>query len=325
MSRASDFAPHSPATKKRQKMCAAGASPQSGHEGTDSALECLSSADPSDSFECDLFETESGFRCACLCQDEALFFFHEIFVHRLYYQHGLELCRGATVLDVGANIGLFAMFCCAEQKDVTVHAFEPVPEACNLLRLNTRRSQLKSGLVLAHEFALSDGPGHVPYVFFAEAPGESTANPVERASLQSLLHSEAVLGEYGRLLLEHGVDTDTATQMVSERASTGGDDVPTVTEARVWRTERLSTLFNVGEALEGVTQVSLLKIDVEGDELKVLRGVDKDHWRFIEQVVVEVRDVDGRLDHVQQILRTAGFVVYTERQTPKIADRKSVV
>jgi hypothetical protein len=59
----------------------------------------------------------------------------------------------------------------------------------------------------------------------------------------------------------------------------------------------------------------LLKVDVEGDELNVLLGIDAAHWPMIRQVVVEVHDVDGRLHDVCRLLRGVGYTsVVSEQQ-----------
>ncbi|CAN0210311.1 unnamed protein product [Discosporangium mesarthrocarpum] len=58
----------------------------------------------------------------------------------------------------------------------------------------------------------------------------------------------------------------------------------------------------------GISQVNLLKVDVEGDELAVLQGVPASLWPHVHQVVVEVHDIDGRLDKVTKVLKErAGF------------------
>jgi FkbM family methyltransferase len=60
----------------------------------------------------------------------------------------------------------------------------------------------------------------------------------------------------------------------------------------------------------GITRVGLLKVDVEGDELRVLQGLDVDGgWARVDQVVAEVHDTDGRLRAVVALLHIHGFRV----------------
>ena len=46
---------------------------------------------------------------------------------------------GATVVDCGANIGLFALFCVAEAARVRVVAVEPAPPCVEVLSRNAAR------------------------------------------------------------------------------------------------------------------------------------------------------------------------------------------
>ena len=64
-----------------------------------------------------------------------------------------------------------------------------------------------------------------------------------------------------------------------------------------------------------LSEIDLLKIDVERAELDVLLGISKTDWRLISQVVLEVHDVQGRLEHVLHMLKdTAGFTSVTVTQ-----------
>jgi FkbM family methyltransferase len=58
---------------------------------------------------------------------------------------------------------------------------------------------------------------------------------------------------------------------------------------------------------ERIERIDLLKIDVEGPELDVLRGIGAGVWPFIKQVVLETHDRDGRLARIEEILRSNGL------------------
>lgn len=64
-----------------------------------------------------------------------------------------------TVLDVGANVGQFAVAAAKLFPEVRVHSFEPVPECFEKLRKNV------SGLgkVTVYPYALGEGEGEVPF------------------------------------------------------------------------------------------------------------------------------------------------------------------
>ena len=58
----------------------------------------------------------------------------------------------------------------------------------------------------------------------------------------------------------------------------------------------------------GLSRIDLLKIDVERAELDVLLGISNTDWKLISQAVLEVHDVQGRLQRVVHLLQdTAGF------------------
>ena len=70
---------------------------------------------------------------------------------------------------------------------------------------------------------------------------------------------------------------------------------------------------------QGLSGISLLKIDVERAELDVLQGIDEAHWPKIAQLVMEVHDVDNRLQKVMALLsQTAGFTSVVTTQDEQL-------
>lgn len=69
------------------------------------------------------------------------------------------------------------------------------------------------------------------------------------------------------------------------------------------RTIRLSSLLRQ----QDIASVDLLKIDAEGSEVEILRGLDPKDYDKIKQVVVEVQDVHGRLAATHKLLEAMGF------------------
>lgn len=64
-----------------------------------------------------------------------------------------------------------------------------------------------------------------------------------------------------------------------------------------------------------IDSIDLLKIDVEGEELAVIQGVEPDDWIKVGQIVAEVHDSDNRLEQFQRILQSYGFTVTIEKNT----------
>jgi FkbM family methyltransferase len=62
-----------------------------------------------------------------------------------------------TVLDIGANAGISAVYFAASFPQAEVHAFEPDPGNCDLLRLNAQAC----GRIHVHAFALGASDGEL--------------------------------------------------------------------------------------------------------------------------------------------------------------------
>jgi FkbM family methyltransferase len=151
---------------------------------------------------------------------------------------GLDLIvPGTRVLDIGANIGIYALPWAAVNADVTVHCFEPNPAVRARLARNVALNRL-GARVLPRSEALSD-----------------------RAGTATLYGSDDMSS------LNKGVNT-------------GRQAVPIEV--------RLARLDDVLER-EG-PPVSLVKIDVQGHELEVLRGADELISRHRPALILEHED-----------------------------------
>ena len=85
-----------------------------------------------------LIEDGDGLVFQHLGAEEAEFLYQEIFVRRTYMQCGVSLPRTGrpTVVDVGANIGLFSLFCHRTNPRCRLVAVEPAPAAFEVLERN---------------------------------------------------------------------------------------------------------------------------------------------------------------------------------------------
>ncbi len=68
--------------------------------------------------------------------------YKEIWFKDDYRLRNDPLPPGATVIDIGANIGMFSLFAAAEMRAARVYAFEPFPESFALLMRNAERNRL---------------------------------------------------------------------------------------------------------------------------------------------------------------------------------------
>ena len=213
-----------------------------------------------------------------------------------YLDHGITVSDGDVVFDVGANIGLMGVRACQRHDRVTVYAFEPVPTIFEACRQNAQRHG--AGRFHVFNVGLSDAPGEARFTWYPNAPALSTARP-EDWEADPAAWTEAVRGQLRAMppdMWWARMVPGILLPFVAWFLKRGAVDV-------VCPLKTLSTVLDD----EGVERIHLLKIDCEGFELDVLKGIRDDHWTCIDQVVVEVHDHDGRADTVEALLRQHGL------------------
>ncbi len=77
-------------------------------------------------------------------QIDLQFLFHEVWVDEIYTPRGYEIKDGDTILDIGANIGVFAVYAATVAENTQVLAFEPFPENIEFLQKNIKNSKLQN-------------------------------------------------------------------------------------------------------------------------------------------------------------------------------------
>ena len=229
-----------------------------------------------------LVEFASGFSAYVGGVEETQFFYREIFHDHVY--DVTELPENAFMIDAGANIGMFTLYMKKKYPASTILAFEPAPETFGMLNENVKLHELKG--VELHECALGAEDTIQTFIFYPTVPGNSTLVPEEKAIVKKVFRE--VSDDYG----------DGA-----ERMYQNFQEIPV-------RVRRLSHFLNGRKDLKSI---DLLKVDVEGFELEILRGLEEAHWALVSTVVVEICDLrEGRLDAVESLLRSKGFRLKTE-------------
>lgn len=218
-----------------------------------------------------------------------------------YLQHGISLHDGDVLVDVGANIGIFGLRACQKYKNIRVLAFEPIPAIYKVLQANAQA--WGAGRYQTFNCGLSDEPGRLTFTYFPNSPALSTAHPEDWEQNPNEF-SEAVKGSlrtapmwYARLVPRF-LSKWIAKILTSKSQKV---DCPLYTLSQIL-------------AQEKIERVDLLKIDCEGAELKVLQGIAEVDWPKIQKAVIEVHNVDNRLQMVEDLLRAKGFVQIVKEQ-----------
>lgn len=231
---------------------------------------------------------------ACVNTYEVDFSVHEIFAENLA-AHGLTLPPGAVVLDVGANIGLFALYvrdCCS---DARIVAFEPMPEAFAALERNMAALDPPA---LAVPLALGAGSGWAEFDYF---PGVSALSTQDHALGERMAGGlRAMLGGGQNDGVQDILERTGATEAAADTSFV--DDLLRPVRVRA-QVEPLSAQL----AALGIKNVDLLKIDTEGAEAEVLAGLAEDDWPGIRQLLVEAHHGEAAARELAADLGRRGF------------------
>lgn len=223
---------------------------------------------------------------------ETRHFYDDIFEHRGYVRHGVRIEPGATVVDVGGNIGLFSLFASTEAPGVRLLTFEPAPPMAEHLRANLARHDV---VATVFEMGLSDTEGSAQLAFYPRSSGMSTLAPDEEEEKRNL---RAIIANQERLGNTEAAElADVSEELLDVRFTATTYDVPL---------RRLSDVVRE----QGVDRIDLLKVDVQKAEEAVFSGIDEEHWPLVRQVVAEVHDGDdSRVARLTADLERRGFRV----------------
>lgn len=237
-------------------------------------------------------ELPNGLRVRCVTESEALLLWTEISVNGMYDTAAAQLRAGDVMLDVGANIGLASLMFCRSVPDLQIIAFEPAPQTFACLQENLSRHVPGAVAVRA---AVCDRPGDMEFTFYPNSPGNSSL----------FADREADDATTRRFLQNSGIDEEFIEELVEDLHLGVTIPVPVVTVSDVIRQHEIS-------------EVGLLKVDVERAELAVLQGIEDEHWPLIRHVVAEVHAEGERLELIVGMLRERGFSTVVS-QSPKLA------
>lgn len=228
-----------------------------------------------------------------------------------YFASGVRVAPGDTVVDVGANIGAFALSAARRcEGDLRIFCFEPSPKTYGALEQNFQQSTwLKRTRHRLFRLGLGS-PEHsgrkLSFYSFTRFGTNSTFD------LEGKRREFEIFFEDRARRLTRRLGPLRLLGRALERAA----------ETRAWRfllwglmrrvmglEEVHAEISTLGEVLReaDVPRIDLLKIDVEGLELDVLLGIDAATWPKIRQVVMETTTRGGKHEEIVQLLREYGL------------------
>ncbi|WP_280503468.1 FkbM family methyltransferase [Nocardia farcinica] len=229
----------------------------------------------------------------CPSPAEARFLWGEITSESgMYREAATGLRPGDVALDIGANIGLSALFFADACPDVQVIAAEPAPVTFHCLERNLAAFVPRSTPL---PLAVGAEPGVLPFTWYPHAPANSGLYADRERDDQATR----------TFLRNSGLNDDAAALITADLHRGEQIDV------------EMTTVSAIMDAYAPDGEIGLLKIDVERAELDVLNGVGDTDWPRIRSVVAEVHDIEGRLARIEDMLRDHGLTSRT-RQDPSL-------
>jgi amino acid adenylation domain-containing protein/FkbM family methyltransferase len=244
------------------------------------------------------YRLPNGLGIAHQNKNESDYLYKEIFELRTYLRHGIKLEENACVFDVGANIGMFALFVSDQVPSATIYAFEPIPSVFEALQFN---GDLCLAQVKTFGFGLSDKEGVEDFVCYPRNTMMSGLRSYADREQDMLVVKKLIENE------QNGLEPHGTPAVVLDELLAGRFDQ----QIHSCRVRRLSNVI----AENSIQHIDLLKIDVERAELDVLRGIDPEDWTKIEQVVVETEETAGstlRVDEIAEFLRSRSYHVIVD-------------
>jgi FkbH-like protein/FkbM family methyltransferase len=237
----------------------------------------------------------NGLEIVHLNQYETDYLYQEIFADECYLKHGIQVPDRATVVDIGANIGMFSLFVMSQCRDPRIYAFEPAPVAYDLLKANFAAYDANAQ---AFNFGVSDRQGTATFTFY------------ENSSVFSSFHSDeakdrAAIEAVVRNMLHEGSSVDDAPE-----GEIAQEDVNELTRDRLRSSTHECRLTTVSDIIREnqLAKIDLLKIDAEKSELEIIRGIADDDWPKIDQIVMEIHDPTGEaVRRIEDLLVQKGY------------------
>lgn len=227
---------------------------------------------------------------------ETNYVYNEIFEEDIYLKHGIQVEDGDTVIDIGANIGLFSLYINYLYRNVQIYSFEPSPDVYKALHAN---AAAYGDNITTFNCGVSDSRKNTTFTFYENSTVFSSVYSDENEDQQAI---KAIV----RNMISQGVDS-------SEMVDSFVDEL---TKKRLDSKQYSVQMKSVSDIIDenNIIRIDLLKVDAEKSELDVLHGIREEHWPIIKQIVMEIHD-DGVkvLKTILEMLEKHGFTYEIEQ------------
>tara|TARA_B100001287_G_C22550302_1_gene466523 strand:+ start:59 stop:859 length:801 start_codon:yes stop_codon:yes gene_type:complete len=229
----------------------------------------------------------------CIKRNEAFVLQQHIYG---YLKNCSEFKESDTIIDVGANIGLLGLTLSKKYKNIKIHAFEPMPDIFSVLKKNVQVSTNSNYKV--YPIGISNKNKDLVFTYYPNSPALSTSNP-EIWNSNKLKFFSAVKGN-----------------LLNFRKKKWWINlipfflVPLIAKFLTFNSIEIKRpVIRLGDFIKenNISNIKLLKIDCEGEEVNVLKGLNEENFKNIDQIIMEVFDINNNINVAIEILKKNKF------------------
>ena len=237
----------------------------------------------------------NGKRIAMINKFSAMEIYKEIHEDNPYFQNGIVLASGDTVIDVGANIGLWTQYVLDNHTDIKVYCFEPILQIFEALKENLE-SYKEKGTIKLFNIGLSNRTEKINFNYYPRVSTDSTLIPFDFEIQVDYFVKKANKGILKNvpLKLKRKLISSILRYMYK----------PEIVECQI---TSLSEIIKN----EKIERIDLLKVDTEGAEWDILNSIEDKDWKKIKQLSIEVHtNCEGGetlIERTEKLLKKHGF------------------
>jgi FkbM family methyltransferase len=218
---------------------------------------------------------------------ETDYVFNEIFNNNIYLQHGININDNAIIFDIGANIGLFSLYIKQHYPSSKIYAFEPAPDTYAILDLNLASL---GNSIKTYNIGLSDDNKESVFHYYPDFTVISGFHANQERDAEIITSG---------IQCNNHHEIASVTQLINKRL-----------EKLISYKCQVKTLSKIIEQ-EHIMEIDLLKLDVEGSELAILKGIAVKDWVKVKQIVMEVHHKND-LEMIYDLLKNKLFIITVE-------------
>ena len=195
------------------------------------------------------------------------------------------------------------------QNEAEIFAFEPIPKVFTALNRNLTKYN-SSGKAKAFNLGIGKQAHTKEFIYYPNATAISTMYP-DRLGVEKQQFALTMVENIDEL----PAPLDLIAYLPKPISSFVIDRLVDFAYMEQKVQCQVKTISQIIEE-QSIRKIDLLKIDVEKAELDVLQGINLEDWSKIKQLVVEVHDINGRVQNIQNLLKKTWFFADRNRTRP---------